>query len=617
MILSKPESARWSLALPGAIVMLLASWLYWPALQNDYVWDDWQLFVDHPAVISGDLSWDNVVRPIFAATSYVRPTVFGTFVLQSRLFDGEPFYSHLINYLAYLFNVGLVMLLAHAHFQRRSLKGIGLRVALAGLIYAVHPAQVETAAWSSGRFDLFATSFVLIALVTDLRVRQPLLRVSMIGVAFALALGSKELAVVLPALLLIQRIALEPSEGRSMFLQARETLRRERIAVLVCLVVVLAYLMIRVDVTSGRLVPATTVAESLDSVWAHAAYVLRTIQFYASLALAPLLGSTMPIHPALAELSLMPRQLALSVVGLGVLITIVVSAARRYYVGLMLLCALLSLLPVLNILVLSLWGNIGCDRFLTLPLVFVALAFAGASLPKSLLENRAVPAGLGLLILVWGVTAAANVRASVPLWRDDATLWHWMYSIPEHRTHVRLNYTSAMLKESKFAEVRAALEEALKEGPLNAIVQINYGYALAMTGDPTEGSNFIEGALSVFPRVESVTEAESLASRGAEAFVRDQIGYGYYALTEARLQLRDAAGALEAADKSIGYKPLTPQSHLAHSLAMHALGRNSESEASFSKALSLANPSFRATLEIRRASFARWWASGSDSALSY
>jgi protein O-mannosyl-transferase len=581
--------------LAALAVLIMASWLYWPALQNGYVWDDGELFVDNPLVQGGGSDWDSLFRPIFATTSYIRPTVLWTFVLEAR-YGGGPLYSHLVNYAAYLLNVCLVMLLAHAHLQRRPLAGGGLRIAIAGMIYAIHPAQVETAAWASGRFDLFATTFVLIALLADLRLRRLLPRLAVVGGAFALALGSKELAVVLPGLLLMQRLALESAGGRSLLSQAFETLSRERVAVLVCLMILLAYFLIRVGATSGRLVPATTVSESLDSVWAHAAYVFRTVQFYAALVFAPLLGKTMPIHPALSELSLMPRQLAQSAFGLGVL---------------MLLCAVLSLLPVLNIIVLSLWGNIGCDRFLTLPLVFVALAIAGASLPAPLRENRGVTVGLGVGLVVWSVAAVANVRASVPLWRTDATLWQWMYEIPAHRAHVRLNYTTAMLKESRFADVRAALEEALKERPLEASVQINYGYSLAMTNEPAEGAKFIEGALSVYPDVSTVTEAESKVQRGADAFIRDRRGYGFFALAEARLLLRDAVGALAASEKAIGYRPLTPDGHMVRGLALYALGRGVESDAAFSKAFALANPAKDEAIRLRRDAFKTWWDLGS------
>lgn len=609
--IDEPMLTRNSLWMFVAVI-LAAGWLYWPALSNQYAWDDSQLFVNNPRVSQGEISWDNLVRPILPTTSYIRPVAFATFIAEVRYLGFDPVYSHSINYGLYLLNVALVMLLTAAHSARRATDHGATRITVAGAIYAFHPALVETAAWSSGRFDLLVTFFVLLALFCDLKIVPKVARAGTVATLFALALGSKETAAVLPGLLLVQRLATDRSNGTSLKGQSWQLLKEHRQTVLLCGLVFAVYMLVRMGAAPHRLVPQTTVAESLESGLAHLAYVFRTVEFYAEQILAPIVGTPLPMHLATPESSLLTTELAFSLGGFFIVSAIGILIWRRRYSAWMLTCALLALLPVLNIVVLPLSGSIGNDRFLTLPLAFIALAIGGAPISMTTSAARVTLAASAAVIAFWMAAAILVVRATIPRWYDDATLWAWMYNMPELTKAVRLNYTSAMLADGHYMKARMAMEEALKEGPLEATVQLNYGYALAMTGEPAEGAKYIEGAISVYPVVAPVGSDEQ--EIGKDVLIRERLGYGYFALAEARLQMFDAAGALSAIETSIAYRPGIAHGYAVKSIALEALGRSDDAKASIRRAEQLINPALRSELVDRRAKFVERWNRGAEGA---
>lgn len=582
------------------LVLTIAGILYFPVMQLGYVWDDNLLFVDNPALRTGDVEWAKLARPILPGTSYTRPLALWTFMAEFRLLGLSAVFSHAISYAFFLANVCLLLVLAWTHMGLSHKSHRAWRVALAGLLYAVHPALVEANSWVSGRFDLLATFFVLSGLLADLHVRRDLLRASAVAISFALALGSKEIGAALPALLIVQRLALEPATT-SLTSQLGGLLRRHAHTVWLCALVGIVYVLIRLS-SSGPLIPPTTIAEALVTPLMRVTYALTTLTFYVSQVFAPILGQTSPLHPAFPAAVFQITELAKAAAALVVLALIVWAALRRFYSGWMLLAALLPLLPVLNIVILPMAGNIGCDRFLTLPLCFVALAFAGLSLNTTRFRPLLIRSIAGAAVGVWAVISFANVSATIPIWRDDITLWGWLYENPETRHGAWSNYASALAREGQYAQARKVLDKQRSEGPLDAIPQMTYGMMLIMTGEPDEGSRYIEGSLSAFPKTSPPGSEDHGA--GINAYFRDAIGFGHYALAQAKLNTGDLVGSLQEVDIALSYRPIAPDIVLLKSFVLAAIGRNGDAEAEFSRALALSDPSKRLSMMIKQREFA-------------
>lgn len=546
------SGARLLLVAAFALPLVLAFALYVPSLSFDYVWDDRVLFVDSSTLRLDEISWANVTRPLFGQGLYVRPFAILSFMAQFKWFGPTPVISHAVNLALYLANVGMVMMLARIHCSRRMLHSGAVRVFTAGLLYALHPALIESAAWASGRFDLLATTCVLAALIADLCIKSAPLRAVAVAAAFGLGLGSKELVIVLPVLLVAQRSALDAPTG-DLSRYWKDLLQQERWTAFICMLVAAVYILVRLGATSG-LLPPVSVREALSSPGMRLAYVLDTLGFYLQQGLAPWWGQSSPLHPAHAAAVLSPSRLPRIVAGLAFGVAVLVSVTRRYYTGWMLACALACLLPVLNIVILPLADNIGCDRFLTLPLAFAALAIAGTN-PRWI-EGRARLKAFGLtaVIALWVINSLGMVRSTVPRWKDDLALWSSLYANPATQTAATWNLVAAAMRAGRYEIALDVLQRRLSLGPLEAEQQAVYGLALAHRGDPKEGMAYISGAMRAYPPT-PYAPPNWREERGASAMFRDRLGYAHYAMAEAMVLSDMKPQALESAEKAAKYRP--------------------------------------------------------------
>ena len=222
-------------ARPGTMLGLLlfaTALVFLPALGGEFVWDDTLLLGTNPYV--RDLSrlgealthdfWHNP-QTLEAARDfgrqYYRPVVILAYALQFRAFGEHPVGYHLVSLALHL---GCVTL-AFGWLRRRLGASADtppgpLAVTLGTALFALHPSRPESVAWISGSTDLWLALFALLGLrAWD---RRPDLRGgALAGLFFFLATLSKETAVTLPALLLVDLVllrapktSLRPALGR-------------------------------------------------------------------------------------------------------------------------------------------------------------------------------------------------------------------------------------------------------------------------------------------------------------------------------------------------------------------------------------------------------------------
>jgi hypothetical protein len=111
----------------------------------------------------------------------------------------SPFWWHLVSLLLHSANALLILALAKRLFDD---KAVGY---IAAVLFVTHGTTPEAVAWVAGRFDLIATFFLLVGLLSWLRYYRTGRRSAMLVSITAMALGmlSKESAYVFPFLLLI------------------------------------------------------------------------------------------------------------------------------------------------------------------------------------------------------------------------------------------------------------------------------------------------------------------------------------------------------------------------------------------------------------------------------
>jgi len=207
-IISRIGSTRWAYAAIAAFAILTFS----NALGNFFLMDDfWHL--NKIAGMEGGEWWkpwsfsakDNEsywmamhrIRGIQEASFFFRPIVTLVYVLTDVLGGGSAWAFHLSNIL--LHAATSLVFLATA----RSLFGCNLASFGAALIFAAHPAHCESVQWIAANGDLLAGFFFLVAFYGHIRARKSEAGgwgwVALAAAGFGLALCSKEIAIMFPA----------------------------------------------------------------------------------------------------------------------------------------------------------------------------------------------------------------------------------------------------------------------------------------------------------------------------------------------------------------------------------------------------------------------------------
>jgi hypothetical protein len=145
-----------------ALVLGATALLYAPSLAGDWVWDDFHVIANSPAIrepvrlITEDM-WGPTGHRNPISVAYYRPLGMLSFYPGQALWGG-PLPERLANLALHLAAIALVAAIARA-------LGAGARSAWFGAAcFGWHPAVSETVAWCSGRFDLLGSGALLGAL---------------------------------------------------------------------------------------------------------------------------------------------------------------------------------------------------------------------------------------------------------------------------------------------------------------------------------------------------------------------------------------------------------------------------------------------------------------------
>lgn len=234
-------------ALPGwsvaVLVALAAAAVYANALGNGYALDDDYILRNNP-LVHGLGNLGGLLRSAWwpGTDELYRPVTLLSFALEWQLWGNAPAVFHATNVLLHAVATALV-----AGLVLRL--GGGRAAALgAGLLFAVHPVHVEAVANLVGRAEVLAAIGVLAGCHLFLSERiGPAARLAGIAVLYLLAMGAKESAATLPALLLIVD-ALRPRESR---MGAVGVLRRNGALVGVLAAVLITYVVARTQLLGG------------------------------------------------------------------------------------------------------------------------------------------------------------------------------------------------------------------------------------------------------------------------------------------------------------------------------------------------------------------------------
>lgn len=178
------------------IILILTFAIFLPTLFGEFLaFDDELLILDNPTVHG--LSFSNIAE---AFTTYdpelYIPLTLLTHQVEWSIVGGNPLLYHIINLLLHLLSTGFVFLILRKFFTAHT-------AAICTLLFSLHPLQVESVAWISGRKDLLSSMFFLASIWSYTEWKETGRRKTLSLVLFTCGLLSKVSIFPLPFCLLL------------------------------------------------------------------------------------------------------------------------------------------------------------------------------------------------------------------------------------------------------------------------------------------------------------------------------------------------------------------------------------------------------------------------------
>jgi tetratricopeptide (TPR) repeat protein len=420
------------LVLVAAVFVAFASGIGGDLLR----WDDDRLAFENPLV--GPPYLANTAR-MFATiqNEAYQPLHVASYQLDRALWNLSPLGCHLFNLALYALGVCLL-------FRFLERLGAARWIALAGtLLFALHPAHVESVAWVSGRKDVLSLVFVAGALLLHLRSAKPFDRWNLAAVGlFLLAALTKTTTLFLPLFLpLLDRWALRRS-WRSGLLRA---------APMAAVAAGLGVLVTWIWHVEG-------LTRTLSSAGSRFALAPKVLLHYAATLFWPTRLS--PLYPIDRAGAFDGRSTA-GLVLLAALL-VLIWKARKDVPGVALGVAifLLGLLPVSNLIPMTFQVN---DRYLLLPSFGLALAVWGyADALRSRVRLQRLLLGLAAAC---AVVCGAMSFAYAGAWTSDAALWERATAVQPDAYYAWMKLGETRRDAGRFAEAERAYARAIALEP--------------------------------------------------------------------------------------------------------------------------------------------------------
>ena len=273
----RPRTELTDVLLP----LIIASTLYFGTLAAPFLYDDHLYVVENPQireVTNAPLLW---INPYHEAGLY-RPVTSSSYLIDYFLYQLDPRGFHASNLLFYLAAIAAFFGVV------RALGGTRLETLVATLLFATHPVHTEAVSWIVGRAEVLAGLFCFLAFIFWIRFRHTdrWHYLILTCLTYFLALGAKENAAPLPAVLLLgEALGLFGSTAASKSLLSR--LRPLLPSFIILGAVFLGYFFLRTSALGQFGIDERGVAFAGDSAQTRWASTLFGIGHYLRLSLFP------------------------------------------------------------------------------------------------------------------------------------------------------------------------------------------------------------------------------------------------------------------------------------------------------------------------------------------
>jgi hypothetical protein len=524
----QPVFNRAALAAPALALAtaLIALFVYWPARSNGFVWDDWAVLESLVGPDGPTSRWGALLQPPADYAALFRPLTMLTFVLQLWAGHASPLPFHTFNLVFHSFNVFLVALVA-LQLLGDGYPGRPITAAVCALTYALHPALTEPVIWISARSDLMMTFWLCVALLADrLLPARGWSRMLAVGAAFLAAMLAKEPAVALIIVLPVVHLAVDRQliEAKQHWMKALLPHRGVYAALLGALLLYLAARLAAAGPTFG-LDEAVSPASHIATPGQYVLAVIASLTQQMTNAIWPFQSIVPGRHLPLPVqgMQILPMAVAgAALIAAALLASRTVGAGRLP--GLLFLAFIAGLVPVVNIIPIPAVAApdelaVG-SRYLTFPLMFACMAavLAVRAAVTSLIGHAGGrQALLWTIAVAWMLASVANVRAVMPLWKDDAIMNAWALAEGGPSAWRYANYGVHFVRSGDLRRARDAFATAidLRDDQQTAWIWENLGTVEARLGNRQEALRAFQRALELAPENAGVRVRIAMVQRAS------------------------------------------------------------------------------------------------------
>jgi Tfp pilus assembly protein PilF len=523
-------------------------------------------------------SWSH--RDFNLPGNYYRPFVLVWLRLNYSLLGLHPALWHLIAVLMYLGAVAAV------YWLFRRLLHDKMTAGMAGMIFALYPLHIETAAWISGVTEPLLALLLIPSFLFYLNSREegPGTRSAKIrwvaaSLAFyAAALFTKETAIILPAMIVAyelicsdKRVSKEEPETNSPATRVKAFVSyaiKALVLIVPYMVVTLGYLVIRTIVLGGLLhtasrLPWTTRLLTVPSLlWGYVKLLVWPVglsEFYDT----PYVKS-----PGLLNFVLPLAAVVIAVIALWWAIRRVKNDRDRRTLAFACAWIVIPILPVLNIATFR-PGDLIHDRYLFLPTIGVAILVACGlrKIRAGSGELAGLPAIQAVSALVLAGALGLGTAYQHVYWANDIVLFHHSLSVAPGNAIAQNAFGNALSTREMNDEAITVFENLVQQEPNNPTALYNLGYNFYKVGRYKDAVPYLATAIEINPKDErqfltlGVTlffldrydAAEGVLRQGI-AVRRDGLGL-HYALGAVLKQTGRLEEALNEFTQEVAYNP--------------------------------------------------------------
>lgn len=488
-------------ALIAAVVAVAVAAVHWPVLSAQATSFDDDLYVTGNALVQ-DPGWTSLSRffgEILNPSSvrgYYQPLTMTSLMLDwalgGRADDLSAF--HRTSLALHMANSVLVAWCAFFLLRRQGGGDAVVVIAAAtgGLLFGLHPLNVDAVAWVSERKTPLAAFFALLSVLGYVLAARSGLRRHLAWslVAFAGALLAKPTATTLPVLLLLLNLWPLRRWGRGVVL---ETIPYFVIAA------VSTYITTRSQSTAADVVLAgdRTASDAVLLFCSNLAFYFQKFIVPTGLSIA----SARPYPLSLENPAVRSGVAGFALVAVSAAISL--RWSRAWAVGVAFFTA--AILPALGIIEFT-WMNTAA-KYAYLPMVGLVLPLAAAVMAI----GRRVSAAGGLVlkgpaavaaVCLLGILSveAIGTRRRIAEWRDRATLFESMVRIQPENGAALNELAGVRFHEGRIDEAEALYRRAIEAAPANSFARVNLGIFLAQAGRFDEAWPWFHSGIEIRPR---------------------------------------------------------------------------------------------------------------------